>query len=362
MKIARSGALVAIALAGALALSSCAANETTPPLGSSASPLTGTLNGIGSSAQANAQTAWAAGFQTANSAVTVNYDSQGSGAGRKAFIAGSADFAGSDAALSSDELAGKFVGCAADSKAIDLPIYISPIGVVYNVPGVTDLKLDAPTIAGIFKGTITKWDDPAIAAQNAGTTLPSATIVVVHRSDDSGTTENFTDYLATVAPDAWGVPTSQTWPFKVGDAAKGNQGVVSAVTSAQNSIGYADQSAAGSLSIAQLKVGGTYEAITTEGAAAVVGASPLATGRPANDLAITIDRKSAVAGGWPIALVSYMIVCQTYADAARATLVKAYATYVASAEGQAAGAAQAKSAPISSELAAKVVASIATIK
>jgi phosphate transport system substrate-binding protein len=361
----RAGSIAAIAIAATIVLSSCAANEATPSTSGSAAPvskLTGTLTGIGSSAQADAEAAWVAGFQTSNPKVTVNYDSQGSGAGRKAFAGGSADFAGSDAALNATELTGTFANCTAGSGAIDLPVYISPIGVVYNVAGVKDLKLDAATIAGIFKGTITKWTDPAIASQNSGAKLPDATIATVHRSDDSGTTQNFTDYLATVAGSVWDKPSGQTYPYAIGDAAKGNQGVVAAVTAAANSIGYADQSAAGSLDIAQLKVGGSYEKITTKGAADVVAASPLVSGRPANDLAIAIDRKNDKTGAWPIALVSYLIVCQSYTDPAKAELVKAYATYVASTAGQKAGSDQAKSAPLASALASKVAASIATIK
>jgi phosphate transport system substrate-binding protein len=365
VNITRFGSVAAIAVAATIVLSSCAANEATPSTSGSAAPvskLSGTLNGIGSSAQADAEAAWVAGFQTSNPKVTVNYNSQGSGAGRKAFIGGSADFAGSDAALNATELTGTFASCAATSKAIDLPVYISPIGVIYNVAGVKDLKLDAASIAGIFKGTITKWNDPAIASQNSGAKLPDAAIAVVHRSDDSGTTQNFTDYLATVAGSVWDKPSGQTYPYSIGDASKGNQGVVSAVTAAANSIGYADQSAAGTLDIAQLKVGSTYEKISTKGAAAVVAASPLQSSRPTNDLAIAIDRKNTTAGAWPIALVSYLIVCQTYANPAQSELVKAFATYVASSAGQKAGSDQAKSAPLASDLAAKVTKSIATIK
>lgn len=360
----RASSIAAIAIAATIVLSSCAANEAAPATSAPAAPskLTGTLNGIGSSAQANAENAWIAGFQTSNPKVTVNYDSQGSGAGRTAFLAGSADFAGSDAALKDTELATQSPTCAAGTKPIDLPVYISPIGVVYNIDGVKDLKLDAATIAGIFKGTIKTWDDAAIKSQNSGAKLPSTAITVVHRSDDSGTTQNFTDYLATAATAAWGVPAAQTFPFKVGDAAKGNEGVVAAVKAAGNSVGYADESAAGGLDIAQLKVGSSYEKITASGAAAVVAASPVATGRAANDLAIKINRADTTKGAWPLALVSYLIVCQTYTDSAKAVLVKAFATYVASDAGQKAAAAQAKSAPIATDLASKVAAAIATIK
>ncbi len=365
MNFKHVGTVTAIAVAATVLLSSCAANEAAPKSSGSAAPvskLSGTLNGIGSSAQANAETAWIAGFQTANPKVTVNYDSQGSGAGRTAFLAGSADFAGSDAALKDTELATASPTCATGTKPIDLPIYISPIGVVYNVDGVKDLKLDAATMAGIFKGTIKTWDDAAIKSLNSGAKLPSAAITVVRRSDDSGTTQNFTDYLATAAKDAWGAPAGQTFPFQIGDAAKGNEGVVAAVKGATNAVGYADESAAGGLDIAQLKVGSSFEKITAAGAAAVVAASPVATGRAANDLAITINRLDVSKGAWPMALVSYLIVCQKYADPAKAELVKAYAGYIASADGQKAAAAQAKSAPIAADLATKVNAAIATIK
>jgi phosphate transport system substrate-binding protein len=361
----RVGSIAAIAIVGTLLLSACAANEDAPASSGSASgstALTGTLNGIGSSAQGQAEITWAAGFQTANDGVTVNYDPQGSGAGRKAFISGAADFAGSDAALSTDELASTFTTCASDSKAIDLPVYISPIAIAFNVDGVTDLKLDAATIAGIFKGTITKWDDSSIADQNPDAKLPSAKINVVHRSDDSGTTQNFTEYLSANAPDVWDAAPAQTFPYTVGDAAKGTSGVADATSSAKNSITYIDESGAGKLSIAELKVGDAYSKISAEGAADVVSKSPIADGRGDNDLAIAIDRTNTDANAYPLVLVSYLIACQTYSDSAKGALVKAYATYVASSEGQTAAASAAGSAPLSSDLATKVAAAIATIK
>ncbi|HEV7184239.1 MAG TPA: phosphate ABC transporter substrate-binding protein PstS, partial [Leifsonia sp.] len=282
MKLKRLGAPLAILAAAAISLTACASNEGSTPSTTTAAPsnLSGTLNGIGSSAQGAAQTTWIAGFQQANPKVTVNYDPQGSGAGRTSFISGSGDFAGSDAALKDTELAGTFALCAAGTKAIDLPVYISPIAIAYNVDGVKDLKLDAATIAGIFSGAITTWNDPKIAALNSGASLPSAPITVVHRSDDSGTTQNFTDYLAANAPDVWvkngaPVPAAQTFPFTVGDAAKGTSGVASATKNAKNSIAYIDESGSAGLSIAQLKVGSNFEKISAAGAAAVVAASPV---------------------------------------------------------------------------------------
>lgn len=360
----RFNAPLAVLSIGVLALTGCAANESggaaNPAGAPGGSSLSGTLNGIGSSAQGTAQTVWAAGFQTANPGVTVNYDPQGSGAGRKSFISGAAVFAGSDAALKAEELTQTFAGCAADSSALDLPVYISPIAIAYHVEGVNDLKLDAPTVAGIFKGTITRWNDPAITGQNPGATLPDAAITVVHRSDDSGTTQNFTEYLSANAKQVWDAPASQTYPYKVGDAAKGTSGVADATRNGSNTITYIDESGATGLSLAQLKVGDAYVSLSPEGAAAVVAASPLVDGRESNDLAVAIDRTGTK--GWPLVLVSYLITCTDYKDDATAELVKAYAGYVASDEGQAAAAKQAGSAPLAPELAEKVRTAIDSIK
>jgi phosphate transport system substrate-binding protein len=364
VKLKRLGAPLAILAAAAISLTACASNEGSTPSTTTAAPsnLSGTLNGIGSSAQGAAQTTWIAGFQQANPKVTINYDPQGSGAGRTSFISGAADFAGSDAALKDAELAGTFALCAAGTKAIDLPVYISPIAVAYNVDGVKDLKLDAATIAGIFSGKITTWNDPKIAALNSGATLPSANITVVHRSDDSGTTQNFTEYLAANAPDVWTAPASQTFPFQVGDAAKGTSGVADATKNAKNSITYIDESGSAGLSIAQLKVGSSFEKISANGAAAVVAASPIASGRETNDLAIQIDRKDTSKGAWPLVLVSYVIACQQYQDSAKADLVKGYVDYIVTDAAQKAAAQQAGSAPLSADLASKVSKAVATIK
>ncbi|KZX20842.1 phosphate ABC transporter substrate-binding protein PstS [Rathayibacter tanaceti] len=365
MRFSRLGQAAVVAAVAAITLTSCAANEAPAAGGSDSattSTLSGTITGIGSSAQGTAQTTWAAAFQTANPDVTVNYDPQGSGAGRTNFINGAADFAGSDSALKEEELSGTFAACAPDTKGIDLPVYISPIAVIFNVEGVDELKLDAPTIAGIFKGTITTWNAPEIAALNPDATLPSANITSVHRSDDSGTTQNFTDYLAATASDVWDAPAAQTFPYQSGDGAKGTSGVVDAVKNGTNTIGYADESGAKGMDMAQLKVGDAFSTISADGAAAVVAASPVAEGREDNDLAIEIERTGTEADAWPLVLVSYLIVCQEYADTEKGEVVKQFASYVASEDGQEAAAAQAGSAPLSSELASTVATAIESIK
>ena len=366
MNLKRLGAPIVLAVVATIALSSCAANEAPAESGSTttaaAEKFSGTLNGIGSSAQGAAQTTWVAGFQQDNPDATINYDPQGSGAGRTSFISGAADFAGSDAALKDTELAGAFALCAAGTKGIDLPVYISPIAIAYNVDGLKDLKLDADTIAGIFSGAITTWDDAKIKALNKDATLPSAPITVVHRSDDSGTTQNFTEYLAANAKTVWTSPASQTFPFQVGDAAKGTSGVADATKNAANSITYIDESGSAGLSIAQLKVGDAFVKLSAAGAADVVSKSPIASGREDNDLAIAIDRTNTDKNAWPLVLVSYVIACQQYQDADKAALVKGYVNYIVTDAAQKAAAEQAGSAPLSADLAKKVAAAAATIK
>lgn len=366
MKFSSVARVTTLAAVAALALTSCASNEagstTSPSASDAATTLSGELVGIGASSQGSAQEAWTAAFQTANPDVTVNYDPQGSGAGRESFIAGAASFAGSDSALSDDELAGSFASCVPGTTAIDIPVYISPIAIIFNVDGVTDLNLDADTLAKIFAGTITKWNDPAIAALNADAKLPDAAITAVHRSDDSGTTKNFSDYLNQAAPKVFTEKPSDTFPFKSGEAAQGTSGVVDAVTNGKNTIGYADASRAGDLGVAKIKVGDEFVAYTAEAAAAVVAESPLVEGRGANDLAIKLDRLTTDPTHYPLVLVSYGIACAEYADADAAAKVKGYLGYIVSAEGQALAAKEAGSAPLSAELSAKAAAAVASIK
>ncbi|MHA6512618.1 phosphate ABC transporter substrate-binding protein PstS [Tessaracoccus sp. Z1128] len=364
----------ALGLSAALLLSACAANEVTTPdtTGSAsasaaasgdasapASELEGTLAGKGSSAMNSAQTTWIAKFQEANPGVTVNYAPDGSGAGREAFMGAGVDFAGSDRAFKLDEnVAGASSLCADDSIAYDLPIYVSPIAVIFNLEGVTELNLNPDTLAGIFNGSITKWNDPAIAATNEGVELPDMDITPVHRSDDSGTTENFTDYLNKTAPSVWTNEADGEWTYEGGEAAKGTSGVVAAVTNGTGTIGYADASQAGELSVAMIGDDEFYGP-TAEAAAAAVDVSPMEEGRDANDLAINLDRS---AEGYGIVLVAYAMACAEYADPAKAELVKAYLGYVASEQGQADAAEGAGSAPLAAGLRDKVLAAIDSIK
>jgi len=359
----RWGAIAAIAVVGTLALSSCAANEPDASADDSASTLSGTLVGGGASSQGSAQEAWVAAFQTANPDVTVEYDPTGSGTGRDNFIAGANAFTGSDRAFKDEELAeDNFAGCVPGTPIVEIPAYISPIAIIFNLEGVDTLNLDAPTIAKIFKGEITNWSDEAIVSQNPDATLTDQAITAVHRSDESGTTENFVEYLSAVTPEVWDAEVSGDWAYEGGEAAQGTSGVVDAVTGGTGTIGYADASRAGDLGVVSVKVGDEYVPYSSAAAAAIVDASPLVEGRDAVDLAIELDRTSDAAGVYPIVLVSYLIACSEYEDAANAELTKAYLDYVISDEGQATAADAAGIAPISAQLYEKAKAAVDTIK
>ncbi|WP_432503756.1 phosphate ABC transporter substrate-binding protein PstS [Kineococcus arenarius] len=347
-------AAVPAALALTLGLAACSgSNETTTTggEGANASDLSGSIAGAGASTQTAAQQAWAAGFNATNPDVTVNYDPVGSGAGREQFLTGGVPFAGSDAYLDEEELTASEERCAG-GNAIDLPVYVSPIAVAYNLPGVENLQLSPTVLANIFNGTITTWNDPAIAADNPGVTLPATTVNPVHRSDDSGTTENFTDYLHATAPEAWTTEADGEWPLQTGEAAQGTSGVVQAIGAGEGSIGYADESqvAASALQTASLKVGESWVAPSAEAAATALDSSSRVEGRPEGDIAIEIDRTTTADGAYPLFIVSYAIACTAYEDATQGELVKAYLTYVTSEEGQQAAADNAGSAPISETL------------
>ena len=375
MKIARTHKVATVALAGALALtlSACQSGDsesdsttdsgsaTTSESGASQGDLSGTINGSGASSQTNAQQAWRDNFALVQSGVTINYEATGSGTGREQFIGGQVDFAGSDAALSSDELTSATNTCGGVG-VVELPVYISPIAVAYNLPGVDDLNLSAENVADIFSGAVTNWSDDSIAANNPNADLPDLAIIPVNRADKSGTTENFTQYLADAAGDAWSYDPAEVWPVDGTQSAEKTSGVVQLTQSVEGAVTYADASQIGSLSHANIEVDGSFLAYSPEAAAAIVDGSPAAA--DASDTVLTFDlvRDGSIADAYPIVMISYLIGCQSYDDAATAANVKAYFSYIASAEGQqVATDAGAGNAPISDDLRAKVEAAIETI-
>ncbi len=211
MKVNRFGAALGVVATGALVLSACGSENHAPQgqqptSGTSAAKVScggsKTLKASGSTAQANAMARFVNAFEQACPGQTLNYTANGSGAGITEFLGKQTDFGGSDVPLSSDEHGKAQQRCG--SPAWDLPVVFGPIAVTYNIKGVTTLALDGPTTAKIFNGAITSWDDPAIKALNANATLPAEPIHVVFRSDQSGTTANFQEYLDAASNGAWG--------------------------------------------------------------------------------------------------------------------------------------------------------------
>jgi phosphate transport system substrate-binding protein len=344
---------VSVALAGTLALTACGAANETQTTGSDntvdSEQLSGDLVGAGASSQQAAMQGWQAGYNQLQSQVNFSYDPVGSGGGREQFLAGGTDFAGSDSALDDEELAAAEERCGA-SGVFELPNYISPIAVIYNLEGVDELNLSPETLAGIFNQQITTWDDEAIAADNPDATLPDEAITPVNRSDESGTTENFTEYLSAAAGDAWPHDPSGDWPVAGGEAAQGTSGVVGAIGAGSGAIGYADLSQAGNLGVASIGVGEEFVVPSAEAASAVVENSETVEGRGEYDFAIELNRGTTGSGEYPIVLVSYHVGCIEYDDQEKADLVKSFMAYVVSSEGQQAAAEAAGSAPISAAL------------
>src|SRR3954468_12107992 len=314
----------------------------------SSDAVSGNLAGAGSSAQDAAMQSWIAGLQSSSPDATVSYDPVGSGGGREQFVSGGVDFAGSDSALADDELTGAQKRCGGADNLVEIPVYVSPIALVYNVPGVNSLQLSPETAAKIFKQEIKNWNDPAIAADNPGAKLPDLRISPVNRSDESGTTANFTDWMSQAAPKVWTDPPDGNWPVKGGEAAEGTSGVIDAVKNGKGTIGYADDSQAGELGVAKIKVGSQYVAPSADAAAAVLDKSQESQDAGKYVFTFTLDR--TVAGTYPVTLVSYQIACTKYDSADKAKLVKALYNYIVSADGQDAAAKNAGSAPISDTL------------
>jgi phosphate transport system substrate-binding protein len=193
------------------------------------------INGAGATFPYPIYSKWFDEYAKVDPSVRFNYQSIGSGGGQKQILAQTVDFGASDGPMSDDNLA------KAPGKLLHIPTVAGADVVAYNLPGSPALKFDADTIAGIFLGQIKKWNDPKIAALNPGVTLPDQEIVVVHRSDGSGTTYIWTDYLSKVSPE-WktkvGTNTSVNWPTGIGG--KGNEGVAGQVKQTPGGLGYVE--------------------------------------------------------------------------------------------------------------------------
>ena len=352
-------------LAATVALSACGSDNTgtttrssSNSTGAQANCVPGTIRAEGSSAQKNAIEAAFSAYQRGCDKATIYYNPSGSGAGIKNFVAGQVDFAGSDSALKPDEAAAAAKTCG--SPAWNLPMVTGPIAIAYRLQGVSTLTLDAPLAARIFSGAITTWNDPAIAAVNPGVTLPATPIRVFFRSDESGTTDNFTKYLKAAAGSAATLVPGKKWTGTVGEGKEKSSGVAAAVKGQEGGVTYVEWSYAtqNGLGVAAIDTGSGPVTLTGANVGAMVAtAARVGTG---HDLALSLDYATKAKNAYPINLVTYEIVCSVYQDKAKGALVKAFLAHFASAPVQA-GLEKQGYAPLPAEVAASVATAIAAI-
>jgi phosphate transport system substrate-binding protein len=318
------GAVVAVALSVA-ACSSSSSSSSTASTGSSSSTsnVSGTINAAGSSFQNTFQQAAIQAFTSANPNIKVNYDSVGSGTGRSDLYSDTVLFAGSDSPIPSTEAS----KVPAGKTVLYFPVFIGPITMAYNLPGVSNLKLTPDVIAGIFMGEIKTWNDPKIKAINPGVSLPSTAITVAVRSDSSGTTQNFSLYLEKAAPSIWTLGSSSTikWPSTAHAGAQ-NTGVASIIKSTPGAIGYVDYTDA--------KASGLVAALVQNKAGQYVAPSPAGASTDAtsaviaSNLTFAAADASSAATAYPISYQSWDLVYSKQPSANDAAMLKAYLGYL----------------------------------
>jgi len=304
-----STCLVATALA--LTVGACGGAAANPSGSPTADVGRGSLTGAGATFPEPFYTKAFYQYNALHSEVAVNYQAVGSGAGIQQYAKGTVDFGASDVPMTDAEVA---AAGGADSL-VEIPTTLGTVAIAYKVPSVSTLNLDGPTLAAIYLGTIKNWDDPAIKSLNSGTSLPSKPITVVHRSDGSGTSYAFTDYLAQVSPD-WktrvGVGKSVAWPAGIGG--QGNAGVGNAVKTTDNSIGYVELAyvVQTGMQSAQLKnANGKLVKPSLDGATAAAAAN---TSVSPQNFSITNNAGDNV---YPIASFSWLILKKSQTDAAK---------------------------------------------
>ncbi|NJP80643.1 phosphate ABC transporter substrate-binding protein PstS, partial [Streptomyces sp. AA8] len=340
----RAVALGAIAVSGALVLTACGSDDnsgggstgggSTKAAGNIKCEGKGQLLASGSSAQKNAMDLWVKNFTAACKDIQINYKPTGSGAGIQEFLQGKTAFAGSDSALKPEEVT-KSKEVVKGGQGINLPLLGGPIAIGYKVPGVDNLVLDADTLAKIFDSKIEKWNDEAIKKLNPDAKLPDLKIQAFHRSDESGTTDNFTKYLKAAADKSWPYEAGKAWKAKGGQAADGSAGVSSQVKQTDGAISYFELSyaTANSIKTVKLNTGASapVEATSDNASKAIAEAKITGTGK---DLALKLNYTTKAEGAYPITLVTYEIVGDKGNKAETLPAVKSFLTYIASEDGQ----------------------------
>jgi phosphate transport system substrate-binding protein len=333
----RSNQWLAALSAAALALgvAACGSSDESPSGGgsggssnSASSKQGGTINGAGATFPAPVYTEWAARFKD-STGTTVNYQAVGSGGGIAQFTAGTVDFGATDAAMKPEEEA------AAKKRGdpVHVPTVLGAVTVSYHVSGIDKgLKLDGATIADIYLGKLKKWNDPEIAKVSGNTSLPDKDITVCHRSDESGTTKNFTQFLADYSP-AWesgpGVDKTVKWP--TGTGAKGNDGVAACVKQNDGAVGYVEQAyaLANSFTFADLKnKAGNFVAPTLESTSAAGDGLTVPDDLRFSAIDAPGDQAYPIASG--TFLLVYQDMCKAGLSEEKAKLVKGFLDYALS--------------------------------
>ncbi|GHF45640.1 phosphate-binding protein PstS [Streptomyces mashuensis] len=340
----RTVALGALAVSSALALTACGSDnngggqsggDATKAAGSIKCEGKGQLLASGSTAQKNAMDLWVKNFMAACKDIQINYKPTGSGAGIQEFLQGKTAFAGSDSPLKPEEVT-KSKDVLKGGQGINLPMVGGPIAVGYNVPGVKNLVLDADTLAKIFDSKIEKWNDDAIKKLNPDAKLPDLKVQPFHRSDESGTTDNFTKYLKAAADKSWPYEPAKAWKAKGGQSADGSAGVSSQVHQTEGAISYFELSyaKANSIDTVRLNTGASapVEATSENASKAIAEAKVAGTG---SDLALKLNYTTKAEGAYPITLVTYEIVGDKGNKAESLPAVKSFLTYIAGQDGQA---------------------------
>ncbi|MFJ5933602.1 phosphate ABC transporter substrate-binding protein PstS [Streptomyces sp. NPDC093071] len=294
----------------------------------------GQVRGSGSTAQQNAMKRWMNQYQQACPGVQLVYNPLGSGAGVAQFQRGATTFGGTDEALTEEDRVLTEDVCPG-GQALDLPMLGGPIAVGYNLPGVTRLVLDAPTLARIFDARITRWNDPAIQRLNPKVKLPDLAIAPVHRADDSGTTQNLNAYLTGAAKEVWPYPADKKWHGRGGHSAPGSDAVSTMVTQTEGAIGYFELSFAANRKIGTVLIDtGAAQPVGPSTRSASAGIAEAKVAGEGKDLKLKLDYETSAEGAYPIVLVTYEIVCDTGNEPESLPALKSFLTYTASQEGQ----------------------------
>jgi phosphate transport system substrate-binding protein len=341
-------------IAGAVLLAACSSGSSGAPRSSDGSGLSADLLGAGATFPDPVYQEWIGAFIGDNPGVSITYEPIGSGGGIEQFTAKSTDFGGSDAYMKDEELAAAEDAWGCD--VVHIPTVFGAVAVAYNLSGVDGLTLDSDTLAKIFLGDITRWNDPAITALNTGLSLPDEPIIVAHRSDGSGTTNIFTTYLDHESAD-WsskvGKGKEVTWPVGVGG--QGNDGVAAAIRQNDGGLGYVELSYAiqNGLAVASM--------VNSDGNA--IEPSLASTAAAADGITIPDDLRFNIldvgGDGYPIAGATWILAATCGLDTGKADALKAYLTWAL--ENGDSIAEDLLYAPIGDALQAKALANVARI-